>query len=83
MILIYGKPGCGYCEAAKHLCETRNYLYEYKTLDIDYTKEQLLEIFPGAKTVPQIVVNGLKVGGYTDLIKYIEDTNYTGTGYTL
>jgi glutaredoxin len=83
MILIYGKPGCGYCEAAKSLCEQRGYVYEYRTLDVDYTREQLLETFPTAKTVPQIVVNGLKVGGFTDFTKYIEETGYTGTGHTL
>jgi glutaredoxin len=83
MILIYGKEGCSYCQKAKALCEARGYVYEYKTLDVDYIKEQLLETFPGAKTVPQIVVNGLKVGGYDDFIKYIEDTGYTGTGHTL
>jgi glutaredoxin len=83
MILIYGKPGCGYCEAAKSLCEQRGFIYEYRTLDVDYTREQLLETFPLAKTVPQIVVNGLKVGGFTDFTKYIEETGYTGTGHTL
>jgi len=83
MILIYGKPGCGYCKAAKELCDSRGYVYEYKTLDVDYTREQLLETFPLAKTVPQIVVNGFKVGGYTELAKYIEETGYTGTGHTL
>jgi glutaredoxin len=83
MILIYGKPGCSYCEAAKNLCEARGFVFEYKTLDIDYTREHLLETFPGAKTVPQIVVNGLKIGGYNELLKYIEDTGYTGTGHTL
>jgi len=83
MILIYGKPGCTFCEQARALCESRGYAYEYRTLDVDYTKQQLLETFPLAKTVPQIVVNGLKVGGFTDFTKYIEDTNYTGTGHTL
>lgn len=83
MILIYGKPGCGFCEAAKNLCDIRGYIYEYLTLNEDYTKEQLLENFPSAKTVPQIVVNGLKVGGYDDFVKYIEDTGYTGTGHSL
>ena len=83
MILIYGKDGCSYCQKAKALCEARGYVYEYLTLDTDFTREQLLETFPGARTVPQIVVNGLKVGGYDDFIKYIEDTGYTGTGHTL
>jgi glutaredoxin len=83
MILIYGKPQCPFCEKAKNLCEQRGYNYEYKTLDIDYTKEQLLETFPGARTVPQIVVNGLKVGTYEQFTQYLEDTGYTGTGHSL
>jgi glutaredoxin len=83
MILIYGKPMCPFCDKAKALCEQRGFPYEYKTLDVDYTKEELLETFPGARTVPQIVVNGQKVGGFEGLTKYIEETNFTGTGHTL
>lgn len=83
MILIYGKDGCSYCEKAKQLCEERGYNFEYRTLNVDYTREQLLEMFPLAKTVPQIVINGNKIGGYTELLTYIENTGYTGTGYTL
>jgi glutaredoxin len=83
MILIYGKPQCPYCEQAKALCEQRGFDFEYKTLDVDYTKEELLETFPGARTVPQIVVSGLKVGGYNEFTTYLEETGYNGTGLTL
>jgi len=83
MITIYGKPMCPFCDKAKALCEQRGYNYEYKTLGTDYTKEELLETFPGAKTVPQIVINGNKIGGWEQMVKYIEETNYTGTGHTL
>ena len=83
MILIYGKPMCPFCDRAKALCEQRGFAYEYKTLGTDYSKEELLENFPGARTVPQIVVNGLKVGGYEQFTKYIEETNFNGTGHTL
>ena len=83
MITIYGKPMCPFCDKAKALCEQRGFDYEYKTLGTDYTKEELLETFPGARTVPQIVINGQKIGGWDQMVKYIEDTNYTGTGHTL
>jgi len=83
MITIYGKPMCPFCDKAKALCEQRGYNYEYKTLGTDYTKEELLETFPGARTVPQIVINGNKIGGWEQMVKYIEETNYTGTGHTL
>jgi glutaredoxin len=83
MITIYGKPQCPYCDKAKALCEQRGYKYEYKTLGKDYQIEELLETFPGAKTVPQIIINDTKIGGYDKLQAYIDETNYNGTGHTV
>jgi glutaredoxin len=83
MIEIFGKPMCPFCEQAKQLCETRGLEYTYKSLGTDYTKEELLENFPGARTVPQIRINGMAIGGFDQLGPYLEDTGYTGTGHTL
>lgn len=83
MIIIWGKPQCPSCLKAKALCESRGYNYEYKQLGVDFEREQVLEEFPEARTFPQIVVNGLKVGGFEQFTSYIEDTNFTGTGHTL
>ena len=83
MIEIWGKPNCPYCERAKALCESRNLKYKYKQLDVDFTRDEILENFPGAKTFPQIVVAGTKIGGYDKLGPYLEDTGYNGTGFTL
>ena len=83
MIEIYGKPQCPFCEKAKNLCETRGFKYTYKSLGTDYTREELMEQFPNARTVPQIVINGNKIGGYDQFTQYIDDTGYNGTGHTL
>ena len=83
MIEIYGKPQCPFCDKAKALCEQKGYEYTYKQLGVDFTREELFEQFPTARTFPQIVVSGLKVGGYEQFVKYVEETNYTGTGHTL
>ena len=83
MIEIYGKPQCPFCEKAKSLCETRGFKYTYKSLGTDYTREELMEQFPNARTVPQIVINGNKIGGYDQFTQYIDDTGYNGTGHTL
>ena len=83
MILIYGKPACSSCAKAKQLCEMRGYHYEYQELGKDFEREFILETFPGARTFPQIVINGEKVGGFEGMTKYIEETAYTGTGYTI
>ena len=35
-------------------------------LDVDFTREQMFEKFPSARTFPQITVNGELIGGYTE-----------------
>ena len=83
MIEIWGKPACPHCEAAKRTCESRNLKYVYKQLDVDFTRDEVLEMFPGARTFPQIIVGGTKIGGYDKLTSYLEETNYNGTGWSL
>jgi glutaredoxin 3 len=41
----------------------------------EWTKEQLLEAVPGAKTIPQVFIHGEYVGGYEDVLRYMEDHN--------
>lgn len=67
MIEIYSKPSCPYCVRAKNLCEQEGYEYTYKMLDEDFTREELFEIFPGARTFPQIKIDGENIGGYQQL----------------
>jgi glutaredoxin len=68
---------------AKALCESRDYKYEYKELGKDFTREQVFEQFPTARTFPQIIVGGNKVGGYEQFVEYIDNTGYNGTGHSL
>jgi len=83
MIQIWGKPACPSCTKAKMFCEKSNFEFEYLEMGKDFERERVLEEFPEARTFPQIVINGHKVGGYEQLLSYVENTNYTGTGYTL
>ena len=83
MIEIWGKPACPYCEKAKRLCESRNLKYVYKQLDVDFTRDEIFEEFPEAKTFPQIKINGTRIGGYDKLGTYLEETGYNGTGHTV
>ena len=67
MIQIYGKPDCPYCVAAKQLAESKGIEFDYKTLNVHFTRDELLEKFPRARTFPQIEMNGEYVGGFTEL----------------
>ena len=63
---IYSKPQCPYCDMAKRLAEQKGYDLTYKMLDEDFSREQLFEVFPTARTFPQIIVDGEKIGGFTE-----------------
>ena len=67
MIEIYGKPQCPFCDRAKALCEQKGLVYTYKSLGTDFGREEMIETFPGARTFPQIIFEGEKIGGYTEL----------------
>lgn len=80
-VIVYTKDHCPYCEKAKHLLTKLNIAFETKKVGVDVTREQLLEVAPNARTVPQIVINGKVIGGYDQLLEYIDDTGFNGTGY--
>ena len=66
MIEIWSKPQCPFCDKAENLCIQKNFEYKKYMLDEDFTREQMFEKFPSARTFPQITVNGELVGGYTE-----------------
>lgn len=75
---IYSKPQCPFCVQAKALAEREGHELTYKMLDEDFDRESLMETFPGARTFPQIIVDGDKIGGFTEF-KALIDTNKLGT----
>ena len=70
-IEIYGKDNCPYCDMAVNISQQfiqeSEHKYEYFKLDRDFTREELFEIFPGARTFPQIKIDGENIGGYQQL----------------
>ena len=73
---IWGKPMCPFCDRAKALCQREGIKYTYHQLDEDFTREELLELFPNARTFPQIKFDDIHVGGYDDLDKFIRSHIY-------
>lgn len=66
---IYGQPDCTYCTKAAELCEKHKdkLQYIYFTVKEDITLDEFKELFPEARTVPQIRINGTHIGGYREL----------------
>ena len=70
---IYSKPQCPFCVQAKALAEREGYELTYKMLDEDFDRETLMETFPGARTFPQIIVDGNKIGGYQEFKQLVDE----------
>jgi glutaredoxin 3 len=43
--------------------------YEERNISQGWSREQLLEAVPGARSVPQIIMEGELIGGFTELKK--------------
>ena len=65
--LIWSKNNCPYCDQAKALLKSKNIFFEERNINDNWTKEQLLEAVPTARTLPQIFLDGDYVGGFTEL----------------
>tara|TARA_B100000941_G_scaffold54003_1_gene34893 strand:- start:250 stop:510 length:261 start_codon:yes stop_codon:yes gene_type:complete len=67
-IIIYSSNNCGYCELAKSLLDSLNYQYlEINIQEMPDKRDEMLRKSNGRRTVPQIFISDLHVGGYEEL----------------
>ena len=72
MYTIYSKPNCGYCSQAMDLLTMEQLPFEYKQLGTHYNLDELMELFPDARTFPMIVKDGEVIGGFNNLVEYLK-----------
>ena len=65
--IVWSKDACPFCVQAKALLEARGIEFEERNVSQDWTREQLLEAVPNARTLPQIFLDDQHIGGFTDL----------------
>ena len=70
--IVWSKYNCPYCDQAKALLTQRGIKYEERKIGDGYSKEELLEAVPNARTVPQIFLDGNLIGGFTELKQYLQ-----------
>ncbi len=66
-IQIYTTRWCGYCVRAKALLDEKGIPYDEVPLDDDPGFRRNLFELTGGWTVPQILIGGTPIGGYTEL----------------
>tara|TARA_B100000965_G_scaffold397945_1_gene415251 strand:+ start:461 stop:724 length:264 start_codon:yes stop_codon:yes gene_type:complete len=75
-ILIYSSYNCGYCDRAKKLLDEKK--INYKEINIQENpaeREVMLKKANGKRTVPQIFINDIHIGGFQELHKIMIEGN--------
>lgn len=71
--IVWSKDHCPYCDQAKALLKSKEIEFEERNITKGtWSKEQLLEVVPSARTLPQIFLNEEYVGGFTELTKLLK-----------
>ena len=70
--IVWSKNACTFCDQAKNLLKLKGIEYEERNISTDWTREQLLEAVPDARTVPQIFLDQQLIGGFTELRKHLQ-----------
>ena len=70
--VVWSKNSCPFCDQAKNLLKARGIEFEERNVSTSWTKEQLLEAVPNARTLPQIFLDDKLIGGFTELRKHLQ-----------
>lgn len=65
-------PPCSYCEGAKLFLQDNGQVYEEIIIGKHIMMEEFVETHPDVRTIPLVIIDGVKVGGYAELKKHFE-----------
>ena len=67
-VTVYSAANCAFCTRAKTMLEKWDIVYDEVRIDGDSAAmQQFIDATNGARTVPQIIIDGKPIGGFTDL----------------
>lgn len=69
-VTIFTRPGCRFCARAKELLRKNELKFEELVLNKEFSIRTAKAI-SGSSKLPQIFINGKKIGGAEDLEKYL------------
>ena len=78
---VWSQTNCPACTEAKRLLEQHGTHITEKMLGINgYTKKDLIDVVPQARSVPQIFLDGEYIGGLQELKRKLANDNNKNTG---
>jgi len=73
-VTVYSTAHCPYCMNAKAMLDKWGIAYNEIRIDADAeAQKEFVEVTNGARTVPQIIIDGKPIGGFTELSELHRD----------
>ena len=69
---IYSKSNCIFCDKAKSYFSQNDIEFVEHNVEISEVFESLMKRNPNARTMPQIFIDDQLIGGYTDLLEWLD-----------
>jgi len=70
-IILFSREDCPACKVVKEWLERKGIEYELKDIDNLENFEELINLYPGFRTIPILVING-KVYSGDKLVEWVE-----------
>ena len=70
---VFSKDGCPYCTKIQEVLNLASLNYVTYKLGKDFDRKSFYGEFGEGSTFPQVVMNGNKLGGCTDTVKYLQE----------
>ena len=70
---VYSKDGCPYCTKVVQVLELAELNHVVYKLDKNFDRQSFYGEFGNGSTFPQVVMNGRKLGGCTETVKYLQE----------
>ena len=76
-IVVYSKSNCVWCDRAKNLLNSVDLSFNEIDLSDDIKRNEFYKkIGEGVKTVPQIFIDDIRVGGFPELVTWFEENGF-------
>jgi glutaredoxin 3 len=67
-VTVYSTAHCAFCNRAKEMLDRWGIPFEEVRIDLDQAaRKEFARVTNGARTVPQIVIDGEAIGGFSEL----------------
>jgi len=66
-VKVYAIEGCPYCKGALELLKVKGIKPDVKIMTLGTRASEELKEYTGQKTYPQIFINSMFIGGFSDL----------------